>query len=180
MKYSGRLLLSATLAVGGMLLLIPPVTAVAAGTSVYTWTDANGTTHFSDMPRHHGSEKTLVLPTPPPLNQTEITAQRAWLRQLDRDTQTQQAQEAARRRTERQTETAVRKRRSDREERVQHYPIRHHRPKHYRSNRGSRLPSARFPANALPGSFPDPLAGSFPPGLPSSFPEERPSPPRRH
>lgn len=33
--------------------------------SVYTWTDASGTTHFSDIPRHHGSEKTLVLPTPP-------------------------------------------------------------------------------------------------------------------
>ncbi len=181
MKYIGRLLLSVALTVGGMLLVVPP--AAAAGLPVYTWTDASGTTHFSDMPRRQGAEKTLVLPTPSPPNQTAIAAQRAWLHKMNRDTQTQQARETARRRAERQTETAVRKRRSNREERVQHYPIRHHRryrPKHYRSNRGSRLPSARFPADALPSSFPDPLAGSFPPGLPSSFPEEHPSPPRQH
>ncbi len=186
MKYIGRLLLSVALVVGGMLLLVPPAVAVAAGIPVYTWTDASGTTHFSDMPRRQGAEKTLVLPTPSPPNQTAIAAQRAWLHKMNRDTQAQQAREAARRRAERQTATAVRKRRSDRAERMQYYPARHHRRyrrSHYRVspvNRGSRLPSARFPANALPSSFPDPLAGSFPPGLPSSFPEEHPSPPRQY
>ncbi len=180
MKYTGRLLLSVALAVGGILLLVPPAVAVAAGIPVYTWTDANGTTHFSDMPRRQGAEKTLVLSTPPPPNQTAIAAQHAWLRKMNRDTLAQQARAAVHRRAERQTETAVRHRRIDRAEQVQHYPVRHHRPRHSKHYRGNRLPSARFPANALPSSFPDPLAGSFPPGLPSSFPEEHPSPPRQY
>jgi uncharacterized membrane protein YhaH (DUF805 family) len=40
-------------------------TAADVGIPVYTWTDASGTTHFSNVPHHHGSEKTLVLPMPP-------------------------------------------------------------------------------------------------------------------
>lgn len=187
MMRTGSLLLSTALTAGALLWAVRPACAADPGIHVYTWTDASGITHFSDMPRHNGSEKTLILPTPPPPNQTAIAADHAWLRQLDRDSQAQLAQEAAHRRAERQAEAVAAQRQREREVSTQYWPVfyspwydRRHRHGHRHRHPATNLPSARFPSNALPSSFPDPLASSFPPGLPSSFPEEQPSPPRRH
>lgn len=185
MKYTGQLLLGTALAAVGILSMAVPAVASDPGIPVYTWTDANGVTHFSDMPRHNGSEKTLVLPTPPPPDQTAIAADDAWLRQLDRDSKKDLAQQAARRRAEQQAAAAQRQR--EREDSTQYLPVfylpwydRLYRHGHSHRQPATNLPSASFPFNALPSSFPPGLPSSFPPGLPSSFPEEQPSPPRRH
>ncbi|MGH8127079.1 MAG: DUF4124 domain-containing protein [Gammaproteobacteria bacterium] len=187
MKHTGQLFLGVILAAGGMLSAAPTAIADSAGIPVYTWTDANGVTHFSDTPRAQGTAKKLLLPVPPPANQTAIAAQRAWVRQLNRNSKKELAQQAAHRRAERQAEATARQNQSERKEVVQYdpffYPSWYHR--RYRHSQRSKLhsdnlPSARFPLNALPSSFTDPLASSFPPGLPSSFPEEQPSPPHQH
>ena len=101
MQRFAPLLLGLTLAAGGLSLAAPPANAGNAGITVYTWTDANGITHFSDTPRHAGPTKRLSLPTPPPPNQTAIRAEKAWLHKLHQITQTELAQAAARRRAAR-------------------------------------------------------------------------------
>ena len=179
------LLLGLTLAAGGLSLAAPPASAGKQGITVYTWTDANGVTHFSDTPRHAGSTKQLSLPTPPPPDQTAIKANQAWLRKLHRMTQKDLAQAAARRRAEqeRELETAEQQQQPE-EPQYQYvpifYPARDHRHRwhhHHHHGHGQPFPSASFPHYALPSSFPDPLASSFPPGLPGSFPESPSSPP---
>lgn len=160
--------------------LAAPVQAGDPGIRVYTWTDARGVTHFSDTPRHEGPTRTLKLPTPPPPDRTALAADRAWQRKMDREVQAEVARQAARRRAREET-PAPRPQTVAQEERAApflpvYFPRRHFR-RHHRHGRGaSHLPSAAFPASALPSSFPDPLASSFPPGLPSSFPEEQPPP----
>lgn len=187
MKHSGWLLLGTALAAGGMLSMAVPAVASDSGIAVYTWTGANGVTHFSDTPHRTGTSKKLVLPTPPPPDQTAIAAQRAWLRQINRNSKKELAQKAARRRAEQRAQANARQRQRERNDVVRYVPAlypywyqRRHRHVHtHRRQHAGNLPSARFPSNALPSSFPDPLASSFPPGLPSSFPEEQPSPPHR-
>ncbi len=182
------LLLGLTLAAGGLLLAAPPASAGNQGVTVYTWTDANGVTHFSDTPRHTGTTRQLSLPTPPPPDQTAIKADKAWLSKLHRMTQKDLAQAAAHRRAaqERELETAERQQQPE-EPQYQYVPIfyparrrHHHHWDHHRHRGNSQpFPSAAFPHYALPSSFPDPLASSFPPGLHSSFPESQSSPPGR-
>jgi len=160
-------------------------TAAAAGTPggggirVYTWTDASGVTHFSDTPRPRGGEKTLVLPVPPPPDQTALAAQRAWLRQLDRETRA----DLARRERQRRAEEAAAARPAPQYQAppVQYVPVfLPYRGYHRHGRRGrrdaddrgpARRPAPRGPRTDLPSSFPDPLQSSFVGGLPSSFPD---------
>ncbi len=181
-------LLGLTLAAGGLSLAVPPAAATGTGITVYTWTDANGVTHFSDTPHHPDAARQLTLPAPPPPDQTAAKAEKAWLSKLHRLTQADQAR-AARRRAEQEHERAIAEQQQQQqvsEPRLYQYvpifyPARHRRHRHrsHRGQYGRQLPSARFPHYALPSSFPDPLASSFPPGLPGSFPEAPSSPPRR-
>lgn len=181
------LLLGLTLLTCGVSLAVPPAAASNAGIKVYTWTDANGTTHFSDVPRHKGPTRQLILPRPAPADQTAVAADRAWVRQQDRLARLQQAREAARRRAEQERETMrAGRRRQGNEMQVGHAPLylaygysryRRHRRDHDEGHHRHHGPSAAFPSNALPSSFPNPMASSFPPGLPSSFPESPSSPP---
>ncbi len=184
MQRSVPLLLGLTLAAGGLSLATPPARAGNPGVTVYTWTDANGVTHFSDTPRHTGSTKQLSLPTPPPPDQTAIKANEAWLHKLHRMSQNDLAQAAARRRAEqeRALETTERQQQQPEEPQYQYVPIfyparRWHHHHHHHRGHSQPFPSAGFPHYALPSSFPDPLASSFPPGLPGSFPETPSSPP---
>ncbi|MGA7966033.1 MAG: DUF4124 domain-containing protein [Gammaproteobacteria bacterium] len=179
MQRPGAVLLILALAAGGLMATARPAAASDPGIPVYTWTDANGVTHFSDTPRSRGPTKTLVLPTPPPPNQTAIAAQRAWVHQLNLDSQKELAQQAARRRADQQAEATASQRQNKRTEVVQYVPTfypswyhRRYRHDHRHERRVGNLPSARFPSNALPSSFP--------PGLPSSFPEEPSFWPPRH
>ena len=168
--------------------LAVPAAAGSPGIRVYTWTDAHGTTHFSDMPRHKGPARQLILPTPPPADQTAVAADRAWVRQQERLARARQAREATRRRAERERETLTAERQQEGNERQERYvpfymAYGYHRHRGHRHDHDDRYhhrhhgPSAAFPSNALPSSFPDPMASSFPPGLPSSFPESPSSPP---
>lgn len=152
------------------------------GITVYTWTDAAGVTHFSDKPRARGPAQTLHLPTPPPADQTAIAANRAWLQQMDREWQaSQERAEERRREAARAGEYAQYAPQPQAESYVPLYlPLPRYRGRHHRHHGGDydrhgRMPP-RFPQQALPSSFPDPLASSFP-GLPaSSFPEARGGP----
>jgi len=182
------LLLGLTLAAGGLSMAAPPANAGNQDVTVYTWTDANGVTHFSDTPRHTGHTKQLSLPKPAPPDQTAIKANEAWLSKLHKMTQNDLAQAAARRRAERERalETAARQQQQPEEPQYQYVPIfyparghRRHWHHHHHRGRGQPFPSASFPHYALPSSFPAPLASSFPPGLATSFPELPPSPPGR-
>lgn len=149
------------------------------GIRVYTWTDASGVTHFSDMPRPSGGEKTLVLPVPPPPDQTALAAQRAWLRQLHRETRADLAQREQRRRAE--AAAPARPAPQYETQPVQYVPVflpyhgyhRHgRRGRRDADDRGpARRPASRGPRTDLPSSFPDPLQSSFVGGLPSSFPD---------
>lgn len=76
--------------------------AAAPGPTVYTWTDASGTTHFSDKPPATGTAQKLVLPSLPPPNREALAAMAAWATQLDKDTQKMLDREAAARRAEAQ------------------------------------------------------------------------------
>lgn len=164
-------MLGIALAAGGLLSAAPPATAGDAGIPVYTWTDANGVKHFSDVPRHRGSAKKMVLPTPPPPNQTAIAALQTWLQQLHRQTQTDLAERAARRQAERKREAeeaAATRSRAQPQQQVQYLPLfypprRYHRWRHHRIGPRLNLPSAKFPSNALPSSFPE-EPSFWPPG----------------
>lgn len=160
-----------------------PAPASAPGISVYTWTDANGTTHFSDTPRKDGPARTIVLPTPAPADRTAQAADRAYLAQLQSDTRARLAQEADQRRAETEREAAYAAAAAQYEAERQptgYYPVfvgAGHRG-HYRQRRDydhDRRPPSAPPANSnrvfppaylLPSSFPDPLASTFP-GLPT-------------
>lgn len=183
------ILLGLSLAAGGLSLAAPPAVAGTPGITVYTWTDANGVTHFSDTPSHSGPARQLSLPVPPPPDQTALKAEKAWLDKLNRMTLADQARAAEHRRAEQERELAAAEQRQQEQaagpQIFQYvpifYPARHHHHRHrpHRGKYGRHPPSARFPHYALPSSFPDPLASSFPPGLPGSFPETPSSPPRR-
>jgi len=178
MQRPGAVLLILALAAGGLMAAARPAAASAPGIPVYTWTDANGVTHFSDTPRPRGPTQKLVLPVPPPPDRTALAAQRAWVRQLNRETQADLARKAASRaEQQRRAEMAVAQNRDQQETRVDYlpvfYPARHqHWRRHHGGGHDVHLPSARFPSNALPSSFPS--------GLPSSFPEEPSFWPPRH
>ena len=188
MQRVAPLLLGLTVLTCGVSLAAPAAAATNAGIKVYTWTDANGTTHFSDVPRHNGPTRQLILPTPAPANQTLLAADRAWVRREDRLAQARQAREAARERAEQEREAMEAERRqAGNEAQVGYAPLylaygyHRHRGHHHdhddRRHPHDHRPSAAFPSNALPSSFPNPMASSFPPGLPSSFPESPSSPP---
>lgn len=175
--------LAAVLALAGAAL--PAHAGTSANITVYTWTDAAGVTHFSDKPRPHGPARKLLLPRPPPPDQTALAAQRAWLHELDRDWRASQKRAAA----ERLAEARSARPAPYTAEPSQYVPVflpytGHRGHRHRRAGRRGRmpqsLPDVRFPQYALPSSFPDPLASSFP-GLPAgSFPEARggsPAPP---
>ncbi|MGH8427516.1 MAG: DUF4124 domain-containing protein [Gammaproteobacteria bacterium] len=173
MKCIERLLLSAALVAGGFLLTAHAAHAAGQGIPVYTWTDANGITHFSDAPRKGGPAKLVVVPTPPPPNATVLAANQAWVAALDRDTQARLARDAAQRRAETESEAAIAAQQTEYATQSAQYvplylPVRHyHHGRNRYGNRGSwnssPSGSASFPQYSLPSSFP--------PGLPSSFPE---------
>ncbi len=171
MPRPGPLMLGIALAAGGLLSAAPLAAAGDSGIPVYTWTDANGVKHFSDVPRHQGSAKKIVLPTPAPPDQTAIAALQAWLQQLHRQTQADLAEQAARRQAERRREaeeTSVTQSQALPQQPVQYLPIffpprRYHRWRHHRVGPQVKLPSAKFPANALPSSFPE-EPSFWPPG----------------
>jgi len=189
MQRAAVVLLGMIVVAGGLSMAAPPAAAAGTGVTVYTWTDANGVTHFSDTPRHTGSVKRLSLPKPPPPDRTAAKAEKAWVHKLHQMALADQAKAAARRRARQERDLQAAEQRQPPPEAPQYqyvpifYPARrlhrwHHRHRH-RDNDDQHLPSARFPQYALPSSFPAPLASSFPPGLPSSFPEA-PSSPRGH
>lgn len=188
MRGAGILALAAAFALAGAAPAACAGAPAGAKITVYTWTDAAGVTHFSDKPRASGPAKKLLLPTPPPPDQTALAAQRAWVRELDRDWRASQERAAAQRRLETELAARAAERGQYAPQQTQYVPLYapyagrrgyHHRRRgdHDRDDRRGppeqELPDARFPQNALPSSFPDPLASSFP-GLPSSsFPEAR-------
>lgn len=163
MRRTGPLMLGAALAAGGLLSAAPPAAAGDPGIPVYTWTDANGVRHFSDVPRHRGPAKKMVLPTPAPANRTAIAALHAWVRQLNRETQADLARRSARRQAEREREAeeaSAARYQAPQQEPVEYLPVfypapRQHRWRHHRIGPRLNLPSAKFPANALPSSFPE-------------------------
>lgn len=162
MRRSGALLLGMALAAGGLAASAPPAAAGDTGIPVYTWTDADGTTHFSDTPRVKGQARKLVLPTPPPPDRTAIAAQQAWVLRMHREAQADIARAAAERRIEeqRQAETATAQLQTQPREQVEYLPVffpARHRHWHRRHGgfRTTNLPSARFPSSALPSSFPE-------------------------
>lgn len=151
-------------------------TAAAQTIRVYTWTDANGTTHFSDKPRPNGPVKIMALPTPPPPDQTAVAADRAWLGKLNRETQARLEREAEQRRLEAERATA----KADRIVRYAPQPVlfaplywplrayrRHRRYRHggiyrlyndhdrddRRGRMSRRFPHPQFPRRAWPHSF---------------------------
>ncbi|HEX5314772.1 MAG TPA: DUF4124 domain-containing protein, partial [Gammaproteobacteria bacterium] len=120
----GNLLFAATGALLGM--LPAAVLAAAPDIVVYQWTDARGTTHFSDAPRKDGPAKRLLLATPPPADRSAQAANRAWLAELDRDTEARLAREAAQRQAETRREAALaqeRRQQAVAEQAVQRVPI---------------------------------------------------------
>ncbi len=185
------LLIAATFVAGVAPVGVQMAWAGSRGIRVYTWIDARGVTHFSDVPRTGGKARLLVLPTPPPADQTALAAQRAWADRMARETEQDLIQRATeRRRTQRQAE-AVASTPIHHQSEVQYVPVffahGHHLFRHRHSSRDAddrrlrrlRLPSVGFPANRLPSSFPGGLPNSFPNPLASSFPRPpgRPMPP---
>lgn len=180
----GTRLVLLVLAGGATLGTAAPVLAGHPGIRIYTWTDARGVTHYSDTPRRQGTSRKLTLPTPPPPDETAIAANKAWQRKLDREVRAELAQQSARRRAEREAATEQRQPAPEPETVVRYEPTyfparryRRYRRRHLHRGHHAKLPSAAFPHDALPSSFPNPMASSFPPGLPSSFPEKHTSPP---
>lgn len=141
--------------------------AAAAGPTIYTWTDASGTTHFSDKPPRSGTAKTLVLPTLPPPDRTAQAANAAWLVQLNKDTQKMLDREAAARLA---AERLAAEQAPAAEPYPAYYPVfygynrnRFHRRRGFkvrdRDDRGFQTrplpPIASFPHYQLPSSFPE-------------------------